>query len=219
MLSNGPPQRASKSIPRIHLQTMSRTSAARSGSNCSSLMRGKRRSKRLSRLLHPLRRMSQKGSLGRSPLGPSRLSASPQRSVKALRIWNVSPARLLLSLGCAALRAPASPSRPPPAPSCDWLPRVPPETVQTLFCLLALNQSNANPVCINHGSTVSLFHRLRSQTVSTKYLCVSGSGASFKGSDGQSLPGIDPRARGGAPSFVARTGTWGKSLPFNITLR
>jgi hypothetical protein len=189
---------------------MSRTSAARSGSNCSSLTRGRRRSKRLSKLLRPLRRMSQKGSLGRSPRGQSRSSASPQRSVKALRIWNVSPPRLLLSLWvCGSSGASVS----LPSPSCPSLrlaPRVVPETVQTLFCLLALNQSNANLVCINHGSTVSLFHRLRSQTVSTKYLCVSGSGASFKGSDGQPLPGIDPRARGGAPSFVARTGTWGK---------
>lgn len=82
--------------------------------------------------------------------------------------------------------------------------------------LVTDNLSCLRSVCINHGSTVSLFHRLRSQTVSTKYLCVSGSGASFKGSDGASLPGLDPRHRSHAPSFVAKTAAWGELILLTV---
>jgi recombining binding protein suppressor of hairless len=89
------------------------------------------------------------------------------------------------------------------------------ERKSVYFSGLGMRTEPLAAVCINHGSTISLFHRLRSQTVSTKYLCVSGSGSSFKGSDGAPLPGIDARHRNATPSFVARTASWGE-LPFKI---
>ncbi|KAG0243365.1 hypothetical protein BGW41_002253 [Actinomortierella wolfii] len=78
-------------------------------------------------------------------------------------------------------------------------------------------------LCIHHGTTISLFNRIRSQTVSTKYLGVSTtSNASshapwnFGANNLRDWPGVDPNndsnsnpvnADGGT-CFVARTGSW-----------
>ncbi|KAI8078473.1 hypothetical protein BDF21DRAFT_420595 [Thamnidium elegans] len=48
-------------------------------------------------------------------------------------------------------------------------------------------------LCIHHGTTISLFNRIRSQTVSTKYLGVSTA---------------EDKNNGGGTCFVARTGSW-----------
>ncbi|SPO26037.1 related to J kappa-recombination signal binding protein [Ustilago trichophora] len=59
-------------------------------------------------------------------------------------------------------------------------------------------QSSRNTeLCVNHGSVISLFHRLRSQTVSTRYLCVSGAPSWFKGSDNQPFLNMIPRDQKG----------------------
>ncbi|CAG8471615.1 893_t:CDS:2 [Paraglomus brasilianum] len=63
-------------------------------------------------------------------------------------------------------------------------------------------------LCIHHGTTISLFNRIRSQTVSTKYLGVSGNchGQSFAPWSNGAFASVSPVEQG--RTFVARTGSW-----------
>ncbi|KAI8138007.1 hypothetical protein BJV82DRAFT_583229 [Fennellomyces sp. T-0311] len=79
--------------------------------------------------------------------------------------------------------------------------------------------------CIHHGTTVSLFNRIRSQTVSTKYLGVSASAGATSTTQPFMYPGqakanhnLDGPASTSSPDgtcFIARTGSWD---PFIIWL-
>ncbi len=62
-------------------------------------------------------------------------------------------------------------------------------------------------VCLQHGSTVSLFNRLRSQTSSTKFLAVSPNIGKLNGSDGKPLL-HEEQLPAFFTGFVADAATW-----------
>lgn len=63
-------------------------------------------------------------------------------------------------------------------------------------------------MCIHHGTTISLFNRIRSQTVSTKYLGVSSNGQQATPSSPSKDNNNSGAPAGGGTCFVARTGSW-----------
>lgn len=71
---------------------------------------------------------------------------------------------------------------------------------------------------VTHGCTVALFNRLRSQTVSTRFLCVSSVAASFPQWDWQSMTGQEekPFVQDQQSSFIARTMAWDSFVMYAV---